>query len=141
MVDIEAMLVTWLRADAGVKAQVVARLWGSPGIPRTEVPHMPRKAVVLVAHSGPGADRSLPESVGVVQFRCYGATMAEAWQVYGAVFDALHRAHHQRPATGQMIGVVHEQMHPQSLIEPQTDWPLVLVTFRVRYVTGTVTVG
>lgn len=139
MMDVEAEVRTYLLSQSAVTDQVSTRIWASPGVPREEVTSMPRKAIALYADGGPGAEAYVPESVATVQIRCYGATMAEAWTVYQAVFGALHRAHHQEPSSGNVILTFHELSHPVSSVEPLTDWPFVLVRYRVRYATDSVT--
>ena len=139
MIDYTAELRTWLLTEATVTAQVSTRIWCSPGLSETEADDMPRKCLVILAGPGPGADRYVPTSVGNAQFRCYGATLPEAWAVYQALYAVLQRAHHERPATGKLLLTVHELAHPIDALEPETEWPVVLVTYQVRYVTDTVT--
>ncbi len=138
MIDVRVAIRAYLAAQAGVAAQVGTRVYGAPGIPRDDALLMPRKAIAFYASGGPGGDRYVPEARVNVQFRCYGATSVEAWAVYAALFDALHRAHHVRSATGQLILTAYETAAPMDMVEPATGWPFVLCAYEVHYVTQTV---
>ena len=138
MIDVRVAIRTYLLTNAGVVTQIVARLYGAPGIPRADALLMPRKAIAFYASGGPGGDRYVPEARSHIQFRCYGATALEAGEVYAALYDALHRKHHIRSATGQLILTAEEAMAPTDMVEPATGWPYIMCAYDVHYVTQTV---
>ena len=141
MIDVELAVRTWLLTESAVTDQVSTRIYCSPGIARSEVPNMPRKALTIYENAGPGTERKLPEAVANVQIRCYGATSLEARAVYNALHGVMQRASHERPATGQLLSTVHELSGARFVVEPPNEWPCYLSVWRIRYSTDTVTVG
>lgn len=86
-IDSVAELITYLRADAGVTALVGTRVYGPPGIPYgTTLQNMIDVAVI----SEPNRV-SVPLVEAEVQVRAWGVTIRDAWNVYRAVNNALHR--------------------------------------------------
>lgn len=127
-----AALVTWLRTQATLTAQTSTRIWGG-AVPRSEQDNMPRKCLTVLRAGGRGPDRDVPDGVCQVYCRCYGATAVEANAVYDALFGTVHRKHHIRPATGQLLVTLFIDGEPIDMVEPATDWPFVQVSLEVRY--------
>ena len=125
-------LVTWLKTQATLTAQVSTRIWGG-AVPRSEQTNMPRKCLTVLRAGGRGPERNIPDGVCLAYCRCYGATLAEANAVYNAFFETVHRKHHIRPATGQLLASLFIDNEPIDMIEPATDWPFVQVNLEIRY--------
>ena len=63
-----------------------------------------------------------------VQFKCYDSTESKAYTLYRALHDALHDAQ----PSGSMIMIAREEVHGQTLLELETEWPFTLSFYRIR---------
>ena len=100
-IDTVAEMITYLRADAGVTAQVATRVYGPPGIPNGAAL---QKMIDVFVTSEPNKI-DVPMLEAEIQVRCWGTTAKAAWQVYQAVNAALHRTGLQM-WVGQNAGTV-----------------------------------
>ena len=150
MIDPASYLRQFLVSDAGVQAQVSIDARGAvriyvgglgSGIPQVDASLMPRKAVVLLLSGGSPVGRRMPLIRPVVWIRCYGASVLEAMQVYGAVYDVLHRAQNEKVAVGASKAAMYWaeiNVEPQVLPEPVTEWPCVGTPFQMVFYESTV---
>ncbi len=130
-------LIDYLEADAGVAAQVSSRIFGVT-LPETEVPNMPRKAIVLQEAGGPSYADNLRRDTVRIDGICYGATELEAKEVRGALFDAM-RALDRSVQAGTLLHSAVRSAGPVDLRFPTTEWPAQIESWLVSY--GTVIVA
>jgi len=124
MTDPIQILRTFMLAQAGITAQVVTRIWGEV-TPPNEVSAMPRKAIRLVVSMEGPESPLIPALVGRATIICYGASQLEAWEVAGAVYDALRRGGMTAvPGVANLYRLDCEQAG-SFMYEPQSDWPRV----------------
>ena len=131
MISVVQVLRLHLLAQPAIIAQVGTRIWGMPGIPSSEVDDMPRKAITL--YQNPGTGRwGIPVYNASIQIRCYGLTPYEAQEVWGALYDTLHRVNCINVTIGAddyTIYVSQLSSGPSEQQEPLTDWPFSLSTW------------
>ncbi len=131
MISVVRVLREWLLLQPLIIPQVGTRIWGMPGIPPLEVPNMPQKAIVL--YQNPGSARwGIPVYNASIQARCYGVTAWEAEEVWGALYDTLHRVNCINVTIGAddyTIYVSQLAGGPSEQQEPLTDWPFQLANF------------
>jgi len=70
---------------------------------------------------------------------CYGSTEYEAFTVYRALYDALHRCGLQTVSSTYRIMQGALSGGPTYHTEPVTGWPRVLATFNVTWLETAVT--
>ena len=123
-------VVAFLKADAEVTTQVVARVFGAE-LPPSEATNMPRNCIVIQGSGGPpgGAGRSRMRINTIrVDVKGYGATPETAWDVYHAAYDALK----QMKQTEQGTALLHDAVvagGPVQLRDADLEWPLVMGSF------------
>ena len=131
MISVVQVIRTWLLTQPLIIPQVGARIWGMPGIPSGEVPSMPRKAMTV--YQNPGTARwGVPLFNASIQFRCYGLTPWEAEEVWGALYDTLHRVNCINVTIGADDYVIYVSQlgsGPSEQQEPLTGWPFQLASF------------
>ena len=135
------LIYVMLAADTPLRAAITSggrtRLYGPPGLPPT---FAPSKAVLYFPGSGGDADLHIPKRTKEFEFRCYGETAAEANQIFGLLFAALHRKAHTRftlsSGTAQ-FQYAHMVAEAEDMNEPITDWPFVRATFEVQFIDRT----
>ena len=135
MIDVLAGLVSHLKAQAAVSAQVGTLVFGLE-VPLTYVPTMPRKLIVLRPSGGQGlGDES---TVDVFEQRIdvfnYGATGAEAnavHQVSHAALKAMTRNKVTVSSVNMFIHRVSRSAGATFLRDPDGDWPLWLETWSI----------
>jgi len=83
--------------------------------------------------SGFGIDRVHTDVIADYQMKCFGGTSdhASARAVYSALAERLHKAELQKTAHG-MVSCAYQQGDTQDLFDPDTGWPFVLVSYRIR---------
>jgi hypothetical protein len=150
MIDPAAHLRQWLIDQAGIQAQVSTDSRGAyrvyvagvgAGIPQADATLMPRKAVVIVQSGGFAFPSDAPILDVRFQLRCYGATVLEAQEVYGAVFDVLHREQNQAVTVGATVAHMYWcelASGPMLLPEPITEWPCVGGIYRALFHEGAI---
>jgi hypothetical protein len=72
-----------------------------------------------------------------VGFRCYGATSAQAREVYRALYDRLHLTQNLI-VDGVGFHGISESVPGEPLEEPDTGWPFVFAIFDVQVATVSV---
>jgi len=131
MISVVQVIREWLLLQPLIIPQVGTRIWGMPGIPSGEVPNMPQKAITVYQNLGTGR-WGVPLYNASLQFRCYGATSWEAEEVWGALYDTLHRVNCINVTIGAddyTIYVSQLGSGPSEQQEPITKWPYQLCNF------------
>lgn len=131
MIDVHTTVRTFLLANEGLAALVpAARVFaGRNEPPPGYAPGSDGPCVTFKVRGGAGAYRGRDYEdallVPSMQFKCYGTSEVEAYQVYRALADALHG--------GRGASVLHaeEAGIGQPLEEPDTEWRFVLSFFDV----------
>lgn len=129
MPDPLVAVITLMKADAGIIAQVGTRVFGEE-LPRSEVPNMPRKAVSLHSNGGRYGNDDLKVSPYRINTHCYGATVYESKQVDLAVYEFFKNLKRRGIAAGGGILLANAETGPFTLRDPDTTWPYVLTTYR-----------
>ena len=133
-----AMLIAILRADVAVADLVQARVFGAE-LPREEVGHMPRPAIVIAASGGgslgPGARSYVPWVVTRVDVQCYGAAPYGAFEVHSAVYEVMTQLRRTTIDTTVLKDAVVAGGPIQSR-DTNTDWPFVLGVYDVSTSAG-----
>lgn len=127
MVDPIAAVLAVLKADADVAALAANRVFGGE-VPRTEVEHMPRAAVVVSGAGGPGGYAYMDFAKVRIDVDCYAATPRDAWLLHLAVrtkLKHLRRTH----AKGVLIHSADVSADGSSGVDPETDWPVTVSSY------------
>lgn len=105
-------------------------------IPNSQVPSMPKRAAVVAmagAPTGrPGTADTVPVSLHRVDVRCYGRSRAEADVVALAVAHALKTWQYGRTSERHLVHWYHRVAGPVPTRDPDTDWPISVVTFQLQ---------
>lgn len=130
MIDVHTTVRTFLLADDGLTALVNTRVFaGRNEPPAGYTPGGDGPCVTFKARGGAGTYRGRDYEdallIPSMQFKCYGASEVEAFQVYRALADALHGGH------GASILHAEEAGFGQLLEEPDIEWRFVLSFFDV----------
>lgn len=90
------------------------------------------QAIVVMRTRGGLTDNYVDDHSPSVEVKCYGGTSnpADAWNVYGALFDRLQRTENMVLTEGTIMKALEENI-PQELIEPDTGYPLVFGAFTI----------
>jgi len=134
--DVIGALVALLKADAGVAAEVGARVFGDE-LPRDQVGDMPRKGAIVRLSGGVspigGYVEATAERIDAIS---WGATPYEATTVSLAVRGALKRLRRQVvdvDGTGVLLHSAEEAGGRLSIRDQETNWPAVTQAFQVLY--------
>lgn len=132
VVDYMTGILTYLKADAGVAAQVGTRVYGEE-VPDGEVNSMPRKALLVQSTVGGFPPRGYGQyNRRGIDIRCYGDGYVEAFAVYRAAYEALK--YMERNTQGAaMLYKAWEAGSPMALREPvgEPGWPMYLQSWTV----------
>jgi hypothetical protein len=105
-------------------------------IPKGQIASMPKRAAVVAAAGtpgiGPGTADNVPVSVSRVDVRCYGRTREEADVVALAVAHALKAWDRGQTSGRHHVHWFHRTAGPVPLRDPDTDWPISVVTFQLQ---------
>ena len=122
MIDAHKVIREFLLDNAALVALAAERVYAGRDVPPVGYKPDDGACVVFKLRGGRPdyGDALLDPSV---QFKCYGATEALAYQVYRAVYDAVHN--------GTGAGVLHAESETlgQVLSEPDTGWYFALAYF------------
>lgn len=131
------LIYVMLAAEPTINAQVLSggrrSLYGPPGLP----PEFSIRKAILYFPDGTGeADRRIPKRTSEYEFRCYGVTAIEADEVFGALYQVMHRRSHRSVTlnAGNAIFLYSSMSgDAASMNEPATDWPFVRAIFDVQF--------
>lgn len=129
MTDTNAVIVEYLKASGtALHALVGARVY----CPRLPQGFTNSQAVIEVMRRGGSSKMAHAEHRASFQIKCYGGanSHAQAEAVYRALYDRLHSITGMDTASGNIMTAEEENMG-QSLFDPETGWPFVLVYFSV----------
>jgi hypothetical protein len=129
MIDVHTTVRTFLLANAGLTDLVNTRVFAGRNEPPPGYTPGDGPCVTFKARGGAGPYRGRDYEDALIvpsmQFKCYGASEVEAYQVYRALADALHGRHGASILHAEEAGV------GQPLEEPDTEWRFVLSFFDV----------
>lgn len=112
------------------------RIYGTPGVPSTDIEFMPRKCVT-VALAGGSVDQYIHITRASFDINCYGETPYQSELLYQALKEDLRRnLNNQVAVTGPGVAfmyAVHELSPGFAAMEPEYHWPRVFSTWRVQY--------
>lgn len=118
-----------LKADPDLAALVGASVFW-PSLPRQTDPAMPAPAVVIRPAGGymRYGGGTLPIGDPRVDTDCYGATLAQSWQVHLAVLTAFKRTI-RATAGGVLVHSVTVSSGGVTSVDPDTQWPLTIASY------------
>lgn len=125
-------IVSYLEDDSELAGIVSGRIFGGE-LPREEVPSMPRSCVVITASGrvSNGLDRSYAR-IGVPRYDCrfYAEDQITAMRCYWAANRAMRA---MRPHDREGVRLLNALIEggPMSLVDQDTDWPLVWASYGV----------
>lgn len=130
--DAMGAVISFLEADAAVAALVDGGIFGVE-LPRTEVPNMPRKNIVIQSSGGGGFTADyLDVSPLLFDAFCYGQTHFQADRLRREVYQSLKRMrrnvtnsvllHWIQPAGGFL-----------TLRDPDAGWPIAFQSFQLLF--------
>jgi hypothetical protein len=126
MIDTTEVLRTFLLAQPGLTAGASTRFYGERETPAPE--YVPDQGwAFCFKRRGGGQDYESVVLDPSYQFKCYGPTEVEANRAYQALFDALNGAGIYLLKAAEM------EAQGQTLYEPKTGWPYVLVFYKLMF--------
>ena len=128
MIDTSEVIRDFLAIQPQVTGLTAQRIWGERDTPPEGYSLGNDGPAICFKRRGGGVDYESVVLRPSVQFKVYGRTELEANQVYRALFDVLGRAN-----TGLILAAELETQG-QTLYEPETDWPYVLVFFKFQII-------
>lgn len=131
--DLEAGLVTYLKADADLAALLGVRVFGGE-LPAAETEHMPRKAIVLRASGGVSltSESHVEHDTQRIDVLAFGETPREAARVLRMAALAMRRLRRSVHG-GTLLHWANPASGPSSGREPQTEWPRHFQSFQVMH--------
>lgn len=123
MRDVDAAAVALARADAALVAAVADRIHAGDA-PPAAFDGTTQSCVVLKSRGGPVRFENILDVS--IQAKCYGPTAVAAWQVYQALYAALHETY-----SGAVAFSVAETIG-QQVTEPGTGRVFILAYFRMQ---------
>lgn len=127
MIDTAEVIRGFLIIQPQVTALTAQRIWAERDTPPEGYVISDGPAICFKRRGG-GVDYESVVLRPSIQFKVYGRTELEANQVYRALFDVLARA-----GTGVILAAELETLG-QTLYEPETGWPYVLVFFKFQII-------
>lgn len=124
-----------LFVDTGQDSYAAGGIYGPPGFPKPAIAAMPRRAIIFF-QSGSIVNLDLYIDQVLLAFRCYGETPYYADAVFRALDNCLHRQTCLSTGTSpnRVIGYTSFRASgPTDVKEPDTEWPCVFASYRVRY--------
>jgi len=129
MVDVQGVIRTFLLAQSGIANLVNTRVFAGREVPARGYAPADGPAIAFKVRGGAGEYRGRDYEDALiepsVQFKCYGRSEIEAFELYRALVDGLHNGHSATVLHGEEVGV------GQPLEEAETEWPFVLAFFDV----------
>lgn len=124
MIDPVGKLITDLRADTGLAAEVGNKVWGGELPERFEGEALPPdpRPFVLLSRLGVGRIRAPQQRVRIA-VRCVHKTERDAARLYGLVSDVLHNHGPRKSTAGVAIYRSNEEVGGQPDLDPITNWP------------------
>lgn len=123
MTDLEAVVATWIEAQAGVVALAGARIYASRSLPPGYNPAKNGPAILFVTRGGSAQDHSGKVHFPSMQFQSFASNESVARQLAMALFDAINNKGNGKVKKAWASGP------PQLLTDPSTGWPFVLQFF------------
>lgn len=125
MVDVEAVVRENLAGLAGVRAVFGSRIYAGVNLPAG---YKPQDGVaLLLAMRGGSQDFSSKLFSVSIQVRVYAESEAQARQAAKHLYDELNDSKARRVCYARM----ESGTMPVLLLEPETNWPYVLMFFRI----------
>jgi len=128
MIDTAEVIRGFLTIQPQVTGLTGQRIWAERDTPPEGYVLSNDGPAICFKRRGGGVDYESVVLRPSVQFKLYGRTELEANQVYRALFDVLSRAN-----TGLILAAELETQG-QTLYEPETGWPYVLVFFKFQII-------
>ena len=126
MVDIDAVIRAWLGTLAGITSAFGNRIYAGRLLPPGYKPEQ-GKALLFAARSGQ-QDFSSKIMTPSMQFRIYGATEKDVREGMKDLYDAINDQKYQKIVYCRM----EDGTGPVLLTEPGTNWPYILIFFRMH---------
>lgn len=131
--------IDFLLTRTAITGVVGTKIYGPPGLDRTQAETMPYKCLLVLDSGGFGQALDRPEGRQVVQCRCYGATAVEAKAVYLGLLAAVYRQFKYIAPSGYLLLRMDVEAAPTFAVEPEVGWPMYLANVEVHYASVIVT--